>query len=274
MLHPINARKGQARKRAKVVPTVAAKPEKPKRNWRAYEAEQKRRYDLEVWFDEDVLKHWFNDKSSYGRQRRPYIYSTEAILSTLGCGALFKYPLRGAEHFTSSLLRLVGRADLKAPDHSTLCRARKRLNIPLAAKLPNSPRVIIFDGTGLKIFGEGEWLKKKHEVSERAKYRRLTICLDYETGQIISHTLMPSDGDGTGEVSQVAPLFEMLPEGTEVEAAIFDQLFDAEHIYSTVGSHGGLPIIIPKGNADYGLHPVRDKPLKRPAPAASLARRS
>ena len=262
MAYHTRSKKVRARERAKVHPSRPAKSAAKKRNWRAYEAEQQRRYDLEVWFDEDVLDGWYNKKRSYGVRRRAYVYSTRAILSVLGCGALFRYPLRGAEHFTNSLLRLVGHSELKAPDHSTLCRARKRLRIPLAAKLPREPRALIIDGTGVKVYGAGEWLRTKHSVKERARYRRLTICLDYATGQVVSHTLMPSKGKGTGETSQVAPLLEALPTGTHVAEVLFDRLYDARHIYRTVGDHGGLPIIVPRVDATYGLHSQRDNHLK------------
>lgn len=253
----------RARDRATVHPRRAAKAPPSKRDWAAYEAAQARRYSLDVWFDEAVLDGWMNRKGSYGASRRPYAYSTAAILAVLGCGALFRHPLRGAEHFTNSLLRLVGRPDLRAPDHSTLCRARKRLRIPLAARVPSDPRVLIVDGTGVKTFGAGEWLREKHRVTAGARYRRLTICVDYATGQVVSHTLVPSEGAGTGEVSQVAPLLEAAAaDGVAVGEVLFDKLFDARRIYETVGDHGGLPVIVPKWDAAYGLHPDRDNHLK------------
>jgi hypothetical protein len=259
----MKTKQGRARERAKVHPKRPAKPAPKRRNWAEYEASQARRYDLEVWFDEAVLNGWYNAKKSYGVRRRAYKYSTPAILAVLGCGALFRYPLRGAEHFTNSLLRLVGRADLRAPDHSTLCRARKRLRIPLAPALPSGPLVLLIDGTGVKVYGAGEWLRAKHDVTERSRWRRLTLCVDYATGQVVSHTLMPSEGVGTGETSQVAPLLEAAASGgVAVAEVIADRLFDARHVYETVGNHGGLPVIIPQQDAAYGLHPARDNHLK------------
>lgn len=256
----------RARDRATVHPRRAAKTAPPKRDWAAYDAAQARRYSLDVWFEEGVLDGWLNRRGSYGARRRPYAYSTAAILATLGCGATLRYPLRGAEHLMNSLLRLAGRPDLRAPDYSTLCRARKRLRVPLAAKLPaddGDGLVLIIDGTGMKTVGAGEWLREKHRVSQGARYRRLTICVDYATGQIVSHTLMPSEGAGTGEVSQVAALLrEAAPTGTGVAEVLFDQLFDVRHVYQTVGDYGGVAVVIPKWDAAYGLHPDRDNHLK------------
>lgn len=259
LTHNIRAGKKKSTKHIKTHPKRAVKQIK-KRNWRAYESEQKRRYDLEVWFSEEVLDNWYNQKRSYGARHRGYRYSSAAILSTLGCGALFRHPLRGAEHFTNSLLKLMGRGDLTAPDHSTLCRARQRLHIPLVRRPIKNPKVIMFDGTGMKTYGPGEWLRDKHMVETSSRWRRLTICVDHESGQILSFTLQPSSGDNTGETSQVKPLIEALPEAwiDTIEEAIGDGLYDTAAIYKLFDKHGMRPVIPPKSNAVYGMHPERE----------------
>lgn len=248
------------------IKTLAKKTKPPvkKRNWKVYEAEQKRRYDLEVWFDEETLSNWFNTNGSYGAKRRGYKYSANTILMVLGIGALFKQPLRGAEHFTNSLLKLMGYPQLKAPDHSTLCRARKRLCIPLAPRLSKDPRVIMFDGTGVKVFGAGEWLRTKHTVQKNTKWRRLTVCVDYDSGQILDFTLQPSSGSGSGETSQaVAMLDDMQPEWSQsVEEIIGDGAYDKKSMYQAADKLKAWLITPPQWNAGYGLHPVRDQHIK------------
>lgn len=264
LTHRIRAGKKASKKHIKTHPKRSGKKSPVKRNWRAYEAEQKRRYDLEVWFSEEVLENWYNSHKSYGRRGRGYRYSAAAILSTLGAGALFKHPLRGAEHFTNSLLRLMGRKDLQAPDHSTLCRARQRLHIPLVRRMIHDPQVILFDGTGMKVYGAGEWLRDKHKVEKNSRWRKLTVCMDYTSGQILSHTLQPSSGSGTGETSQVGPLLEALPEAwtQSTHTAIADALYDTKACYELLDKRSIWPVIPPAKDAVYGLHPERDRHVK------------
>ena len=46
------------------------------------------------------------------------------------------------------------------------------------------------DSTGLKIFGEGEWLQVKHETkAKRKSWRKLHLGLDLTTGEIICSDL-------------------------------------------------------------------------------------
>jgi hypothetical protein len=55
------------------------------------------------------------------------------------------------------------------------------------------------DSTGLKIFGEGEWLEQKHKTKpERRSWRKLHLCLDLVSGQIVCSDLTTEDiGDPT-----------------------------------------------------------------------------
>lgn len=251
------------RDKAIVYPSVPAK-QKKKRDWQAYEASQVRRFSLDIWFDQALIDSWYTlgSAGAYGKRQRPFRFSSGAILATLGASALFKYPLRGAEHFANSLLGLMGYPELKAPDHTTLSRARRRLRIPNQVKSHPRPRSLIIDGTGMKIRGPGEYLKDKHKLQTKAQFRRLTVCLDYDTGEIVSHTLVPSEGAGNGETNQVKGLLDSLPKGDTIKDVIFDRLYDAREIYQTVGDHGGLPIIQPQSRARYGLHDIRDNHIK------------
>ena len=55
------------------------------------------------------------------------------------------------------------------------------------------------DSTGLKIFGEGEWLQVKHETkAKRKSWRKLHLGLDLTTGEIICSDLtLDHVGDST-----------------------------------------------------------------------------
>ena len=55
------------------------------------------------------------------------------------------------------------------------------------------------DSTGLKIFGEGEWLEQKHKTKrKRRSWRKLHLGLDLVSGQIVCSNLTADDiGDPT-----------------------------------------------------------------------------
>jgi hypothetical protein len=47
------------------------------------------------------------------------------------------------------------------PDHSTLSRRAETLEVP-RPKAGSAPVHLLVDGTGLKLYGPGEWLAEKH----------------------------------------------------------------------------------------------------------------
>ena len=55
------------------------------------------------------------------------------------------------------------------------------------------------DSTGLKIFGEGEWLEKKHKKkAERKSWRKLHLGLNLVSGEIVCSDLTTDEvGDPT-----------------------------------------------------------------------------
>ena len=54
--------------------------------------------------------------------------------------------------------------DLPVPDHSTLSKRGKTLKVKLPKKADSSLNLVL-DGTGLKIYGEGDWKVRKHGYS-------------------------------------------------------------------------------------------------------------
>jgi hypothetical protein len=55
---------------------------------------------------------------------------------------------------------------------------------------------LVVDSTGLKLFGEGEWLEKKHKTKrKRRSWRKLHLGLDLVSGQIVCSALTTDDID-------------------------------------------------------------------------------
>ena len=90
--------------------------------------------------------------------------------------------------------------DVSIPDYSTLSRCGSRVKLAERSKLHGSgPMHFVMDSTGLKIFGEGEWLHNKHNVQPKRKScRKLHFGLDLNTGEIVCTDLTKEDvGDPT-----------------------------------------------------------------------------
>ncbi len=98
------------------------------KNWREYEQGLRARGDVTIWFGKDAIAAWIpRGKRKRGGQRE---YSDLAIETALTLRMVFHLPLRQTEGFVVSLLRLMD-LDLNSPDHSTLSRRAKELDVEL-----------------------------------------------------------------------------------------------------------------------------------------------
>nr|WP_245581390.1 IS5 family transposase [Octadecabacter arcticus] len=129
-------------------------------NWRVYNEGLRQRGDVTIWLSPEVADKWLADKrQTPGGQPT---YSDMAISVCLTLGMAFKQPLRQTQGLVGSLARLMG-LDVSVPDFSTLSRRGAGLSMPEKSKAQRAgPIELVVDSTGLKIFGEGEWLEKKH----------------------------------------------------------------------------------------------------------------
>ena len=132
-------------------------------NWREYESGLRRRGDVTVWFSEEAIEAWTPPKN--GRRGGQPQYSKLAILTALTLRVVFRLPLRQTEGFLDSLLRLMA-LNLKAPDHTTLSRRNKDVDVPAPTRVHDGPTHLIVDCTGLKISGAGEWHAHRHKSSK------------------------------------------------------------------------------------------------------------
>ena len=106
------------------------------------------------------------------------VLGSREIKTALTLRLVFRLPLRQAEGFVRSVLSLMD-AGLEAPDHTTLSRRSRHLDIELYRIPSKGPIHLVVDSTGLSIVGEGEWAAAKHggrgqRRLEEAPSRRLT----------------------------------------------------------------------------------------------------
>jgi len=124
----------------------------------------------------------------------------------------FHLALRQTEGLIASIFVLLN-VPLSTPDHSTFSRRAGKLeSITNGCVLPDGPIQLLIDSTGLKVFGTGEWLQKKHGARARRTWRKLHMDVDADTRMVMASTLT---GNEVGDPSQVAPLLDQIAAGSD-----------------------------------------------------------
>lgn len=224
-------------------------------NWSQYNRALVQRGSLSVWISEDAAESWFYDgPPQWGTDPT---YSDFAIEAILRLRLIYDLPLRQTQGFVTSIFHMLD-LELPVPDYSTLSRRAKELPVDLCAKANEDrndderPRHIIIDSTGLKVFGEGEWKKRKHGTSKRRTWRKVHISLDPETGEITAERLT---GNDSHDASQVAPLLEeTLEHVPSISHVGGDGAYDTWGSYEAIAAVGATPVIPPQKNAKIKQH--------------------
>jgi IS5 family transposase len=152
-------------------------------NWAEYDASLKRRGSLTVWFTDEAIQAWRAEpRTTPGGQ--PH-YSALAITTALTMRMVFGLGLRQTEGLIGSVIKFLG-LDLAVPDHSTLSRRAKTLEVPLPRRAATGSLHLLVDSTGLKLGGASEWLAEKHGTSRRRPWRKLHIGVDADSGEIVA----------------------------------------------------------------------------------------
>ena len=150
---------------------------------------------------------------------------------------MFHQPLRQTEGLLRSIADVLG-VDIAIPDHTTLSRRGVGLTVlPRDIHLAE-PLHLVVDGTGLKIYGECEWLDAKHGSRSRRRWRKLHIGINADRHEVVVAELTPDD------VSTVPDLLEQI--GGKVSSLTADGAYDGEIVYRAVAErHPGAAVIIP-----------------------------
>jgi hypothetical protein len=207
-------------------------------NWPKYDAALVRRGAITVWFTEEALGAW-HAPATGARGGQP-IYSAIAIETSLALRLVFHQPLRQTEGLLRSIADVLG-IKIPIPDHTTLSRRGGGLTI-----LPNhidrdEPLHLLVDSTGLKIYGEGEWLDQKHGIRSHRRWRKLHLGMDADTHEVVAVEVTPDD---VGDVSEIPQLLDQID--ADVASMTADGAYDGETVYDAVAErHPGAAIIIP-----------------------------
>lgn len=211
-------------------------------NWKSYNRSLINRGDITVWFDEESLKNWHQTKVS-GKNGRPFIYANQAILCLLTIKSLLNLSLRATQGFVMSLIKMLGISGINIPNYTTLSRRQKDIYVP-QSKTVKGPVHLIFDSTGLKVFGDGEWKVRQHGISKRRTWRKLHLAIDEKSGQILSSAL------STNDISDGEMLSDLLAQiKNPIKQASGDGAYDTHKNYQHLEKLGAKVTIPPKEGA-------------------------
>jgi IS5 family transposase len=214
------------------------------RNWKEYNKALIQRGSITLWFSEESIKNW-NDTSLKKSKGRPRIYSDEAILCALLIRTVYHLPLRALQGFLFSLILSLG-LKLLVPSYSQICRRARDLQRELKKLSNRRPCDIVFDSTGLKVYGEGEWKVRQHGVSKRRTWRKLHIGIDPQSSEIlVSHLTGNGIGCGDGEIAR--KMITELPKG--VKRIFGDGAYDDLGLREKIEEIGAEAIIPPPRGA-------------------------
>src|SRR3954463_14404205 len=207
--------------------------------WREYDAGLRQRGSLTVWFTDDAVQAWQAEpRTTRGGQPD---YSPLAILTALTLRTVFRLPFRQTEGLIGSVIGLLG-LGLAVPDHTTLCRRAKTLEVPRPRpRRDGEPLHLLVDSTGLKLCGAGEWLIEKHGTKARRTWRKLHLGLDGVTGQIVAAALSTKEMD---DGAQTGALLDQV--AGPVASFTADGAYDQEGASAAVAErHPEAAIIVP-----------------------------
>ena len=217
-------------------------------NWREYNESLVRRGDITFWFAEDVIDAWEHDNAEW-KVGRPYVYSDLAIETLLTLRELFRLPYRQTEGLGRSLAALMG-ASIAIPDFTSLQKraAKMQVQIRIAPAERQSIHVVV-DGSGLKVYGEGEWKVRWHRLERRREWRKLHLAVDPQTQEIVAQVLTSSH---RADATQVEPLLNQIEQ--PVEKLYADGGYDHWNVYQALAQRQIAPVIALRKNARLRQH--------------------
>ena len=234
------------------------------RNWRQYNQSLINRGSITFWFSDEAVAKWYSTEQSE-KPGRPDIYSDDAIRCALIIKAVFHVALRQLQGLIMSLIKILG-IDVVCPHYSVFSRRARDLNIPLRKFLKQGEHLnVIFDSTGIKVFGEGEWKVRKYGYSKRRTWRKVHVGMCADSGQVVVSAVTSNN------VSDDIAMLHMMDALDEVSLGdvLGDGAYDTIDCREAIHDRGGKQVIPPKRTARMQRkNPIpcllpRDRAIKR-----------
>ncbi len=137
-----------------------------------------------------------------------------------------------------SLLHILD-LDLDAPDHTTLSRRSRQLDIALKSKTPAGPIDLIIDSTGLSIVGQGKWVAAKHGKRGKRGWRKLLIGVNGD-GEIVAQVVTDGNVD---DAKAGVELIDHVKD--DIKCIIGDTAYDTAAIYEAACARGAEIVVPP-----------------------------
>jgi len=199
------------------------------RNWRDYNRSLVNRGSLTFWISQELIANWIEKEKSGERGRSPR-YTAAAIVAMASLKFVFHQAGRQTCGLVVSVFKLL-KVQLPVPDHSTVSRRMDGVEVGLPVKASRKPRHLVIDSTGLKVYGEGEWKVRTHGVSKRRTWRKLHLCLDAATGEIM---VAAASENSVSDCQMFPEMLRVLGEAKEIEQISADGSYDRRKVYDAL----------------------------------------
>ena len=214
------------------------------RNWKQYNQSLVNRGSITFWFNDEAITKWYSDERTK-KPGRPDVYSDDTIRCALIIKTVFHVALRQLQGLIMSLIQILG-VDVICPHYSVFSRRAEDLNIPMRKFLKRGEHLnVIFDSTGIKVFGEGEWKVRKHGYSKRRTWRKVHVGICADSGQVIVSAITSNNvGDDTAMLHMLDVL-----DGVSLGDVLGDGAYDTIDCREAIHNRNGKQIIPPKRTA-------------------------
>ena len=213
----------------------------PIRNWSAYNQALINRGNLTIWI-EDTPKKWMSSTQT-GKKGCPKTYSDDAILLALVLRSMYHLPLRALEGFITSLFQMM-HSTLPVPCYTQICRRAAHLDKSLPRLSSKTPTDVVFDSTGVKVYGEGEWKVRQHGKGKRRIWKKVHLAICPQSHEIIMSELTESTATDGKVCEKMIP---HLPES--VKNVLADGAYDQGGVYQELHKKDIKSIIPPRKNS-------------------------
>ena len=220
------------------------------RNWSEYNKGLKQRGSLTFWITPEVLANW-EVREKTGKPGASCTYTDQAIVAIVSLKSVFGLPGRALCGFVESIFQLM-QVELSVPDHTTISRRLKSLEVTLPVQPTNGKRHVVVDSTGVKVYGEGEWKTRQHGVSKRRTWRKLHLAVDEATGEILSEVVTGNDCYDSEVLGELLDEIE-----DPIEQVDADGAYDCGYCYDYIDERGAIAGIPPQRNARIWFHSNR-----------------
>jgi hypothetical protein len=206
-------------------------------NWSHYNKSLTNRGNLFFWIHTDALKKWKASKDPHFIGA-PKQYSDDAILCLMTIKIVFKQPYRQLIGFMLSIFTMMG-LSLRLPHFTTVAERARELGKQFKKLSSKNPKDLVFDSSGFKVHGEGEWKVRQHGKHKRRRWKKFHIAICPE-----SHEIILAEATELEEMDcEVMPrLLKKCPRS--VKQAIGDGAFDTANCYEAA-TESGLTLLTP-----------------------------